>query len=247
MVHRDIKLSNCLLDSRGHLKLCDFGSAKILFDLDDCHGPYSPRKSYDVCPRTRTFIGTSPFMAPEVRKLQYGVTNGNSSDSSSSSNKADICTEIDGYSLPVDWYALGIVFFELLTGSHEACLSYGDVNNLLSDSNGYNRSLYDNLEVSDFIIRLLNEDPRRRLGYWHRDEILCHPAFVKGRTDKDKIDWSALEMGTSEAPTVEFDKSVGHFELIQLLLLSDNESSSNFYDYDDRMLSTDEQSKFEGY
>ena len=39
VVHRDIKLSNCLLDANGHLKLCDFGSSKVLFDIADCQVP----------------------------------------------------------------------------------------------------------------------------------------------------------------------------------------------------------------
>ena len=35
-VHRDIKLNNCLVDVNGHIKLCDLGSSKVLFELEDC-------------------------------------------------------------------------------------------------------------------------------------------------------------------------------------------------------------------
>ena len=228
------------MDECGHIKLCDFGCARILFDINDCHGPFSPRKSYDACPKTKTFIGTSPFMAPEVKTLQH-----REGESIHSSNGKYLDTESDGYSLPVDWYALGIIFYELLTGSHEACLCYDSVDDLLSYENGYNRSLYDSLNATDFIARLLDKDPKSRLGYWHRDEILRHPIFSNGQTAKYEIDWFSIEIGTSCAPTVDFDRSVGHFELLQLLSKSD--AAENLRLEDDKILSAEEQLKFEGY
>ena len=239
VIHRDIKLSNCLLDDYGHIKLCDFGCARVLFDINDCHGPFSPRKSYEACPKAKTFIGTFPFMAPEVRKLRY--QKGRPTDSGLSSN-----SEHDGYSLPVDWYALGIIFFELLTGSHEACLFYDTIDGLLSYENGYDKLKYDDLKVTDFIFRLLNDDPKSRLGYWQREEILRHPIFLNRRATNYEIDWSSIEIGTSRAPVIDFDRSVGHFEMMQLLL-SKRGSIENHDIEHDKIISAEEQSKFEGY
>ena len=51
MVYRDLKPENILLDSRGHIKLTDFGLSKILEDEDD--------KAYTIC-------GTPQYLAPEV-------------------------------------------------------------------------------------------------------------------------------------------------------------------------------------
>ena len=48
IMHRDIKPSNVLVNSRGHIKLCDFGvSGELVNSIAD------------------TFVGTSTYMAPE--------------------------------------------------------------------------------------------------------------------------------------------------------------------------------------
>ena len=51
MVYRDLKPENILLDSKGHVKLTDFGLSKILEDDDD--------KAFTLC-------GTPQYLAPEV-------------------------------------------------------------------------------------------------------------------------------------------------------------------------------------
>lgn len=91
IVHRDVKLENVLVDADGHAVLADFGVSRI-FDED-------LRRQLDV---TTTFVegqttgsrpvmGTYFYLAPEVRA--------------------------GGTVTPAaDWYALGVLFFRLLTG-----------------------------------------------------------------------------------------------------------------------------------
>jgi len=74
IVHRDLKLENVLIDSRGYAKVCDLGFARF------------------VLGRTHTFLGTPTYMAPEMIDAPH--THG----------------------LAVDWWALGVMTFELLTG-----------------------------------------------------------------------------------------------------------------------------------
>ncbi|RZC57690.1 hypothetical protein C5167_004994 [Papaver somniferum] len=59
-IHRDVKAGNILMDSRGAIKLCDFGASASLFDEGKrLHG-------------RNTFTGTFCWMAPEVLEQQKG-------------------------------------------------------------------------------------------------------------------------------------------------------------------------------
>jgi len=67
-----------MLDSDGHLKLADFGLAKLSVKVDQ-----------DI----KTFCGTPEYLAPEIILGQ-------------------------GYTKAVDWWALGCVLYEMMSGKH---------------------------------------------------------------------------------------------------------------------------------
>lgn len=76
IIFRDIKAENIMLDEKGHLKLTDFGLAKVLNSRDEM---------------VNSFCGSPIYIAPETLKKEP-------------------------YSRKVDFYALGILLYEMITG-----------------------------------------------------------------------------------------------------------------------------------
>jgi serine/threonine protein kinase len=92
IVHRDIKPENILLDRRGRVKVADFGLAKIVESREDAANYSATGKISENLTDVGKTMGTPNYMSPEQITAPGEVD-----------HRADI-------------YALGVVFYQMLTG-----------------------------------------------------------------------------------------------------------------------------------
>ncbi|OHT15177.1 Serine/threonine-protein kinase Sgk1 [Tritrichomonas foetus] len=135
IVYRDLKPENVMLDSKGHVRLTDFGLSKDLSLTGDNS--------------TSTFCGTPDYLAPEI------VQNHN-------------------YGFQVDWWALAILAYEMLTATTP--FFHKSRNRLLENivNTPPRMSLVKDKNAADWIRFMLVKDPKNRPGF---EELKDHPFF----------------------------------------------------------------------
>ena len=118
-------------------------------------------------------VGTVDYMAPEVIK---GVP----------------------YDAAVDWWSLGALGYDLLTGSPPfASANWAKTQQkITSNSHKIHMPYYLSPDAKDLLLRLLKRDPKKRLG-GHLPKDL---ATIKGHRFFRRIDWKALQRRECVAP-----------------------------------------------
>jgi capsular polysaccharide biosynthesis protein/predicted Ser/Thr protein kinase len=131
IVHRDIKPENILLDRLGRVKVADFGIAKVVEAVCD------PIRSGDTpVPTDHTLagkiIGTPKYMAPE---------------------QIDRPAEVDHRA---DIYALGVVFYQMLTGELPG-----------KDLQAPSKKVHIDVRLDEIVLRAMEKQPELRYQTAH--------------------------------------------------------------------------------
>lgn len=145
VIHRDLKPENVLLDDQMHIKITDFGTAKL---LPDPRKPVEPGQSYDVAngggelTRARSFVGTAEYVSPEL------LTDKNACKAS-------------------DLWAFGCIIYQLLTGRppFKAGNEYLTFQKIVALEYEFPPGFPP--AARDLVERLLVLDPQRRLSIEH--------------------------------------------------------------------------------
>ncbi|OZJ03248.1 hypothetical protein BZG36_03521 [Bifiguratus adelaidae] len=164
IVYRDLKPENCLVDHEGNVVLTDFGLCKVAIadqDRPDTETSASNPESFVI--RTATVCGTIEFMAPEILLEQP-------------------------YDQSVDWWSLGVVIYDMLTGDTPFMAHGRKKTQDAILQKKLKLPYYLSPDAKDLLTRLLRKNPSVRLGSGKNgaDAVKKHRFFRR-------IDWDKLQ------------------------------------------------------
>ncbi|RMZ82657.1 hypothetical protein DV738_g1634, partial [Chaetothyriales sp. CBS 135597] len=143
VIHRDLKPENVLLDDNKHIKITDFGTAKLLGQIKDATGRTGfEQDSSSTANRASSFVGTAEYVSPEL------LTDKNACKAS-------------------DLWAFGCIIYQLLAGRppFKAANEYLTFQKIVGLDYDFPRGFPD--VARDLVERLLVLDPQRRLTIEH--------------------------------------------------------------------------------
>nr|AML78202.1 putative LOV domain-containing protein [Anisacanthus quadrifidus] len=170
IIYRDLKPENVLLQSNGHIALTDFDlscltSCKPQLLIPEINEKKKSQKSLkglqapifvaEPMRASNSFVGTEEYIAPEI------ITGA-------------------GHTSAVDWWALGILLYEMLYGytPFRGKTRQKTFANILHKELKFPKSKEVSLHGKQLMYRLLHRDPKSRLGSREgANEVKQHPFF----------------------------------------------------------------------
>ncbi|EXC33203.1 hypothetical protein L484_011180 [Morus notabilis] len=167
IIYRDLKPENVLLQSTGHVSLTDFDlscltSCKPQLLIPDAtekkksqKGRQTPIFMAEPMRASNSFVGTEEYIAPEI------ITGA-------------------GHTSAVDWWALGVLLYEMLYGytPFRGKTRQKTFANILHKDLKFPGSIPASLQAKQLMYRLLHRDPKNRLGSREgANELKRHPFF----------------------------------------------------------------------
>ncbi|OXB45240.1 hypothetical protein B1J92_B04301g [Nakaseomyces glabratus] len=223
VVYRDLKPENCLLNQNGHLVLTDFGLSKSSASNASQEDLGAGNEGEDVN-ELHSIIGTPEYCAPEILLGQP-------------------------YTANCDWYSLGCLLYDMLTGKPPYTGANHKViaNKIKNDKQGPKIPYYLSDGMKDVLGALLKSDPKKR---WDVDKYWSEPkkdnSQKKGQKKKKskertspfqshfvfrKVDWKGLSSGELQNTT--FGPIVPVITDWELAENFDSEFTSMSYEEDD--------------
>lgn len=168
IIYRDLKPENVLLQSNGHVSLTDFDlscltSCKpqlLIPEINEKKKKHQRRQEAPIfmaepMRASNSFVGTEEYIAPEI------ITGA-------------------GHTSAVDWWALGILLYEMLYGytPFRGKTRQKTFTNVLHKDLKFPGSIPASLQAKQLMYRLLHRDPKSRLGSREgANEVKNHPFF----------------------------------------------------------------------
>jgi serine/threonine protein kinase len=128
LIHRDIKPENLLIDRLGRIKIADFGISRLASEGRDGSPSRPSGNTSPILTSVGEVMGTPAYMAPEQR---------------------DRPAEVDHRA---DLYALGVVFYQMLTGELPAA----------GQLQPPSHRVQLDVRLDEIVLRALEKDPARR-------------------------------------------------------------------------------------